>query len=406
VQSTRIPPRLLVRTKFNAYLLTYAIHALFRRGFKSFFTFSILSLITFLMASVLMIAHAFKYELSLTLDALPELTIQNLQGGRHRNISLEHLDALLDIHGVQSALPRVWGFYYFDNAGVNFSLVGIDAFDKQTKAHLEAMVKDFDFERFSTTPSMVVGEGVKHILMANYYDTYFNFITSEGHFKKVSLAGVFDAKTSLESNDMIFMPQNIVRELFDIPSTEATDILLRVATQEEIPTIITKIKALYPSSRVITKEAMKVSYQNIFDYKSGLFLALFVVCIATFFMIVYDRASGLSSEEKKEVGILKAVGWQIDDILKEKFYEAFIISVGAFLSALIGALFFVYTLEAPLLRDIFTGYSVLKPTFTLPFVLDVQSICLIFFLSVPIYIAAILIPSWKAATLDADEVMR
>jgi len=67
---------------------------------------------------------------------------------------------------------------------------------------------------------------------------------------------------------------------------------------------------------------------------------------------------------------------------------------------------FVYLLQAPLLRDIFIGYSDLKPSFELPFILDIQTLVLVFFLSVPIYIAAIIIPSWRVATLDADEVIR
>ena len=393
-------------TKFNPYIFAYAMHALFRRKFKNSFTFVMLFSLTFLMASILTIAHALKYELSLTIDALPELTIQNLQAGRHQNISLEHLDALLDIHGVQQAIPRVWGLYYFDTAGVNFSLVGIDAFDHQTKTHLESMVKAFDFERFVATPSMVVGIGVKRVLNDNYYKEYFNFITHEGAFQKVLLAGTFDAKTSLESNDMIFMHHSLVRTILGIPSNEATDIVLRIATKEEIPTIIKKVKSLYPTSRVLTKEAMRISYQNLFDYKSGVFLALFIVCLATFLCIVFDRAMGLNSEEKREIGILKAVGWQIDDILKEKFYEAFILSLSAFVCAIIASLYFVFSLQAPLLRSLFTGYSILKPSFELPFIVDVQTLCVIFFLSTPVYIAAILIPSWRAATHDADEVMR
>ncbi|HIP31056.1 MAG TPA: FtsX-like permease family protein, partial [Sulfurospirillum arcachonense] len=133
---------------------------------------------------------------------------------------------------------------------------------------------------------------------------------------------------------------------------------------------------------------------------------LFIISAFTFFMIVYDKASGLSSEEKKEIGILKAIGWKIDDILKEKFYEAFIISFLAFLSAIILALFFVYTLEAPLIKDIFIGYSRLKPTFDLPFVFDFQTVFLLFFLTIPLYLAAIIIPSWRVASMDADEVMR
>jgi ABC-type lipoprotein release transport system permease subunit len=202
------------------------------------------------------------------------------------------------------------------------------------------------------------------------------------------------------------MPRKKVLKIFGMSDKEATDIVLEVANPKEIPTIIEKIKNLYPDTRVITQNDLRVSYQNIFDYKSGMFLALFIVSAFTFFMIVYDKASGLSSEEKKEIGILKAIGWKIDDILKEKFYEAFIISFISFLCAIILALFFVYMLEAPILRDIFTGYSRLKPDFSLPFVFDFQTIALLFFLTIPLYIAAIIIPSWRVASMDADEVMR
>jgi ABC-type lipoprotein release transport system permease subunit len=170
--------------------------------------------------------------------------------------------------------------------------------------------------------------------------------------------------------------------------------------------VAAKIKLLYPDTRVISKNDLKISYQNIFDYKSGLFLALFVVSLFTFFIIIFDKASGLSSSETKEIGVLKAIGWSLDDILKERFYEASLISVFSYVAGVFLALGFVYIFNAPILRDIFSGYSELKSAFELGFVFDVQTMMLVFFLSVPIYIASIIIPSWRVATMDADEVMR
>ncbi len=338
----------------------------------------------------------------MTLESLPDVTIQKLQAGRHENISTKELDLLLDIHGVQSAIPRYWGYYYFANAGVNFSVVGVDIYDKAYSKLLAQVLDTKEFER----DGMFVGIGVREILSENYYKEYFNFVKSDGSLKEVKLSGVFDARTSLESNDMIFMSKELVQEVFGMKKEEATDIVLEVPNKDEIPNIISKIKEIYPDSRVITKDDMRISYQNIFDYKSGLFLALFVISLFTFFMIIYDRASGLSSNEKKEIGILKALGWRVEDILQEKFYESFIISFFAFVLALIVALFYVYILQAPILRDIFMGYSVLKPSFELPFTLDFRMLSIIFFLSVPIYVAAIIIPSWRVASMDADEVMR
>jgi len=390
----------------NHFMIGFAINSILRRGVKSFFTLFIFTALIFLLSSILFISNSIKTELELTLKSLPQIIVQKIQAGRHTNIELQRVDKLLEFQGVKSAVPRVWGYYYFAKAGVNFSVVGIDSFDKQYKKSFGQIVDNVDFDKLNQNSSMIVGQGVKKVLNQNYYKNYFNFIKPDGTLQKISIDSTFKSSTSLESNDIILMPKKMVLNIFGMDKKEATDIVLSVANPEEIPTIVQKIRNLYPDTRVITQNDLKVSYQNIFDYKSGMFLALFIISAFTFFMIIYDKASGLSSEEKKEIGILKAIGWKIDDILKEKFYEAFIISFISFLSAIILTLFFVYMLEAPLLREIFTGYSRLKPSFSLPFVFDFQTVALLFFLTIPLYIAAIIIPSWRVASMDADEVMR
>lgn len=391
-----------MRTKINIYLLEYAVNSLFRQKYKSFFIAAVLTAIIFLLTSVFFITNSIKYELQSTVDSLPEIVVQKINGGRHYDIDVSVADDILEITGVESAVARVWGYYYFENAGVNFSVVGIDEYEEQYKSSFAFVAKTLDFNK----QSMVVGEGVKRVMDSNYYKEYFNFIKPDGTLKKVDIGGVFSGDTELESNDVIVMSKESVREIFNMPQAKATDIVVSVANKDEIATVASKIKLLYPDSRVITKDDLKISYQNIFDYKSGIFLALFVVSLFTFFIIIYDKASGLSSEEKREIGVLKAIGWRVDDVLKEKFYEGFIVSFFSYMSGVILALLFVYIFKAPLLQNIFTGYSHLKTSFTLPFVFDMQTLALVFFLSVPIYIAATIIPSYRCATLEADEVMR
>ncbi len=353
-----------------------------------------------------MISNSLKFELFTTLSSLPDIIVQKIKAGRQYDIEKERIEKILQIPGVSNVIDRVWGYYYYQRAGVNFSVVGLKEFEENYKKNFDSIADAIDFEDFEKKPLMIIGSGVKKILEKNYYKNYFNFVKPNGDFKRVYIKGVFKGENELETNDIILLDEKIAREIFGMPKNKSTDLIVKVANPLEVKTVASKIKLLYPDTRVITKEDLKISYQNIFDYKSGIFLALFIVAVFTFFIIVYDKTSGLTSEEKREIGILKALGWRIEDILTQKFYEAFIISLSSFLIGVILALFYVYFLNAPLIRDIFSGYSVLKPSFNLPFVFDFQTFFLIFFTTVPIYIAACIIPSWRAATLEADEVIR
>jgi ABC-type lipoprotein release transport system permease subunit len=395
-----------MQIKINWLLLEYAFRSLVRRTSKSFFICLILSLLIFLLASVLMISDSIKLELNATLKTLPQITLQCFVAGKQSEVEIARVDTLLEIAGVEKVVPRIWGYYYFKPAGVNFSVVGIDAFEPMYKGRLEALSQGMDLYALQNEDAMIVGEGVKRVMEENYYKEFFNFITPQGVAKKVKIAGVFHSDLVLESNDMILLPKRLAYEIFGMDKSKATDIVVHVTNPVEIPTVVKKITDRFPDLRAITQDDIRVSYQNIFDYKSGLFLSLFSVCAFAFFIIIYDKTSGLSSEEKREIGILKALGWCMNDIIQEKFYESALISVSAFLVGVCTAIFFVYGLNAPLLRLIFIGYSELKPSFVLPFHLDGTLLVLLFFLSVPVYIAATVIPSWKAASLDADEVMR
>lgn len=395
-----------MQSKINRFLLDFSVLSIFRRGSKNVFIFFVFTLLIFILSSILFISNSIKSELDTTIKELPSITVQRLQAGRVVNIPLSRVNRILSIEGVKAVVPRVWGYYYFANAGVNFSVVGIDSFEDQYRDLYSKICDKFDFDKLKKDSGMLVGVGVKKILQDNFYSDYFNFVKPDGGLEKVKIDGVFKDDTKLESNDIILLTSQKARKIFGMSKNEAVDFVIKVANPTEIPNIARKITEIYPDTRAITKTDLIISYQDLFDYKGGIFLVLFVISAFTFFMIIYDKASGISSDEKREIGILKAVGWKIDDILKEKFYEAFVLSFASFITALCLSMFYVYILNAPLLKNIFIGYSALKPDFDLPFSFDFHTNVIIFFLTVPIYIAATIIPSWRVASMDADEVMR
>ena len=132
-----------MKNKINIYLIEYAIDALLRQKLKNIFILLVFTFLTTLLCSVFFISNSIKYELNSTLQSLPDIIVQKLKAGRHYDIDVDAIDEILNIAGVEDAIARVWGYYYFENAGVNFSVIGIDEFENQYKETLNQVVKRF-----------------------------------------------------------------------------------------------------------------------------------------------------------------------------------------------------------------------------------------------------------------------
>ncbi len=391
----------------NFKLIDFTLKSLKRRLTKKLSVIFIFSLLVFLLVSVFSISSSIKKELEISVDALPEIIVQKMSGGRQTLIPVNRAYEIATIPGVQSAYDRVWGYYYFANDNVNFTVIGLDFDLKAYKQKYNDVIEIYaEVTDTINTPFMIVGSGVHKLLEENFYKNYYNFIKVTGGQLETKIIGLFTDASAMETNDIILMPANYVRELFDVSENYATDIVVRIPNPEEIEIVKQKLSSMYPDCRIVSRSDIEASYQNIFDYKSGLFLVLLIAAFVAFFILVYDNASGLSIEDRREIGILKAVGWQVENILQIKFIEGSLISIFSFFLGTGTALFYVYILQAPILRDIFTGASNLKPTFDLIPVVDIEILTLIFILTVPIYILATVIPSWKSSVIDADEVMR
>ncbi len=386
-------------------IFDYTLRSLKRFGMKNISIALIFMILVWLLSSGMMISHSLNHELKTLSKGLPDIVIQNYKGGKVKPFDEEIVEQLWDIKGISNVMGRIWGQYYLEDANIYASIVGVTAFEEQYKKSLTKIVEDFP-ESDDAIPSMMISKNLKELLFKYDMQEYVSFKQNDGTYLKMKLGGTFKADTQMESNDIILIPTEIARNLLDIEEGSFTDAVISVANPEEVETIAAKIAFEYPSLRVITKADIIKGHQILYDYKSGWFLALLITTFITFAIILYDKASGLRSEEKQEIGVLKALGWEIDHIIRHKLTEALILSLSAFFVGVSLAIFYVFILDAPILKYIFTGFSNLKQPFDLVFVLDIKMIALLFFTTVPLYLAASIIPSWKAAVEDAGEVIR
>ncbi len=157
--------------------------------------------------------------------------------------------------------------------------------------------------------------------------------------------------------------------------------------------------------RVVEKREVKKAYENLYNYKGGLFLILYLVTVVTFMLILYQRYSMVYSSERKEIGILRAVGWSIKDVLKLKFYETVVVVLISFILGVILAYLFVFVCNAPLLSRIFLGGADLPNEVRFIPVINFGILGSIFlFYAIP-FMAAVLIPAWRIAVTPPKEAM-
>lgn len=378
---------------------------LFKQKGKHIGAFLISVMIIFLLSSVLFISSSLQNSLLSTLENQADFTVSRVQAGRAVNTPIKWIDKILEIDGVSNVSPRVYGRYFFTPRGKSFLVVGIDFFDEQNSKTLKSLVETIDLKSFLSTDNMIVGRGVKSFLSEHYYRDYFSFKTPKGSFKKVKIYQTLSSKSDLIANDMIIMPIDLAREIFALAEDEVTDISFNVPNDAEWDNIITKLHLLFYDVRVIEKREVKKAYENLYNYKGGVFLILYLIAIVTFILILYQRYSMTYSTDRKEIGILRAIGWSIKDILKLKFFENLIIVVISFVFGVTLAYIYVFILQAPLLSQIFLGGANLSNSVVFTPLLDYGVLVSIFlFYAIP-FLSAVLIPAWKIAVIPPKEAM-
>jgi ABC-type lipoprotein release transport system permease subunit len=179
-----------------------------------------------------------------------------------------------------------------------------------------------------------------------------------------------------------------------------------VRNRKEVPAVAEKINRLFPDTRPIIRDEILRTYDAVFDWRGGLLLFILTGAMLAFVIFSWDKGTSLSFEERREVGILKAVGWETSEVIAMKSWEGIIISLSAFLLGVVFAYIHIFFASYVLFEPVLKGWAVLYPRFRLIPHIDPYQLAALFFLTVVPYTTATIIPSWRAAVVDPDQVMR
>ncbi len=390
-------------------IIDYAIQSLLRRGPKNILILIIFTLLVFTVSSILFINGSLTREMMITSDDLPDITAQRILGGRQVNTPAAYIPGIESIPGVDAVETRVWGYFYLASLQANFTIYGMDL-DLLEDGEYKKIVNWKNVpEQAGKNPDfrMIVGQGVFELLKDIRMEEAFLFYQPSWREPiPFDIIGSFKIETQLQSNDMMILQTEGARRVLELPPDEFSDLAVHVPNPVEIDNIAIKIRRLFPDLRTITREQIINTYSSVFNWKSGFALASLLAAMFAFLILIWDKASGLSAEEKREIGILKAIGWDTDIVLAVKMWEGLILSGLSSLSGLLLAYAYTYWLRAPGLREIFIGWSTVYPSFQLTPDIDPKFLLLIITITVVPYMAVTVFPAWKAAITDPDAIMR
>jgi len=363
--------------------IEYAVLLLFKDRNDHLFSFLIFSFIVFILSSVLFISDSLQYDLIQSIKSHPQIVVENMRAGRAYQMHDGYVYDVAQITGVSNVEGAVDGYYYFAQKRVWFHIIG-DA----------SLAKD----------EMLIGLGVQKAMAELYYNDVFHFLNEE-RMISVKINKIAPKGTNIISNDAVYLNPNTARAVLGMESDEYTKLYVTVPNPNEVGEIALKIVEIYPSAKATSQADAIGAVRHLYYYKGGIFMILYVVALVSFFILLKNQIGLVYGEKKKEIAILRSLGFCIKDIIALKFIQNTVVSVSAYLLGVALSYIYVFMFNAPFLRTIFLG-SELENSISLTPVVDFNLLFLIFLFGVIPFLAFVILPAWKIAISDMSEAVK
>lgn len=372
---------------FNLLLL--ATENLFRHRTKTIVVcLCIIAILTSFITAIA-ISEGIRAQSLISVNAGADLYLTFDEFGRNSAIPLKYLDEIKEIFGVTKVVPRIIGRGFLQNKLA--VIVGI------TKEDIPNSVSCISGRVFENPSEVVVGhELAKHFGLK--IGDQFSMRCQQR--KTFTVAGLFSSDSSIWGSSLILMPFRDAGELFGRHDV-ATDIQIYSLPghNSEIATDLYDILQNEPY-RLQDKHMIELYVKKGFMLKEGVFSALYVVAFALGVPSILVASGFGLSERKKEIGIMKATGWQTLEVLELISFEQLLISLLGATIAIVLSILWVRGFNGAFLAQFFIAEITMLPKFTLPARFLPLPCLLSFFFAFLLTMVGSVYSSWRASTVS------
>jgi ABC-type lipoprotein release transport system permease subunit len=384
-------------------ILAFALKALARRKARALALGGGLAFAVALVAAVIFLTESLRAEAERAHAAHPDIIVQKLVGGRPTTIRAAEVANLADIPSVRSVTPRVWGYVFLPSLQGNVTIVGTSRGAPPLSLANGVLADGRDVA--PGAHEMIAGTELARFLGMRPGDEL-GLPTSNPEAHALKLVGMFRSSLDLYTADVIICDEEDARALLALPPGDATDLTISLANPAEARVVASTITTRIPGARVIERDLLARVYHLAYGRRAGFVLGAAIPALLALLVLAWDRASGIGPDERKEIAILKAVGWSTSDVLWAKLFESLLVGAGATAFGLLLGYAWIFWLGAPGLRPALVGWSVLYPRAALTPAVDVAQLLGISLSVMAPFALLSIVPAWRAATTDPLETMR
>jgi ABC-type lipoprotein release transport system permease subunit len=384
-------------------LLAFALRAISRRAARSFALGGGLAFAVALVGAVIFLVESLRAEAERARAAQPDIVVQRLVGGRPSTVSAADAGELRDIPSVKSVTPRVWGYVFLPSLQGNVTIIGTPRGAPTVSMANGVLAEGRDVTHGAH--EMIAGAELARFLGMRPGDEL-GLPSADPRAHAMKLVGTFRSSLDLWTADVVLCDEDDARALLGVPDGEATDLALALANPAEARVVAKTVVDRVPGARVVERDLLARVYHLSYGRRAGLVLGASIPAMLALFVLAWDRASGIGPDERKEIAILKAVGWSTSDVLWAKLFESLLVGASATAAGLLLGYAWVFWLGAPGLRPALVGWSVLYPRAALTPAVDGAQLLGVVLAVLGPFVLISIVPAWRAASADPLETMR
>jgi ABC-type lipoprotein release transport system permease subunit len=377
---------------------------------RSLVTVGVLSAVLIPFLAGLGLSKGVEREAELSIRAGPDLYVSGQQFGRTVPIPLAAVAEIHKIDSVTEVTPRIVGQIVLGKDSENAVLVGMppEKFPAAVSCVEGGLPGDGGLNE------LVVGTELARRLKLRVGSMIPPFYRNRKGERLSKVTGIFKSDVSLWQANLIFTTFKSAAAIFDQEGL-ATDLLVdcRPGYQGQVRDTILRDLA-FPinngqgivRARVVSREDLQAILPSGLLHREGIFNLHFLLAFAMGMLAVLVTSGFGLSERRREIGILKATGWQTDEVLLRSMVESFLLGLAGASLSLIVAFAWLKWLNGYWIASLFLAGVDRSPGFPVPFRLAPLAAFLAFLLGAVVIMTGSVYSSWRAATASPREAMR